>query len=131
MLTAASEKLAFQLYDRLWGLAMPLINRNRRLSEGIDQRLFYSCLPRPSDIWIQAASVGESFLVLEILKRLQARRASAHFADHQHGPGSGDSRESPIGTFSYKIGAFASKRLTFPLIDRGSCSAPSDTSDRP
>ncbi|MDP4978870.1 MAG: 3-deoxy-D-manno-octulosonic acid transferase [Desulfobacterales bacterium] len=71
MLTAASEKLTFQLYDRLWGLAMPLINRNRRLSEGIDQRLFYSCPPGPSEIWIQAASVGESFLVLEILKRLR------------------------------------------------------------
>jgi 3-deoxy-D-manno-octulosonic-acid transferase len=71
MLTAASEKLTFQLYDRLWGLAMPLINRNRRLSEGIDQRLFCSCLPGPSEIWIQAASVGESFLALEILKRLR------------------------------------------------------------
>ena len=71
MLTASSEKLTFQLYDRLWGLAMPLINRNRRLSEGIDQRLFYSCPPGPSEIWIQAASVGESFLVLEILKRLR------------------------------------------------------------
>ena len=71
MLTAASEKLTFQLYDRLWGLAMPLINRNRRLSEGIDQRLFYSYPPGPSEIWIQAASVGESFLVLEILKRLR------------------------------------------------------------
>ena len=65
------EKLAFLFYDRLWGLAMPLINRNRRLSEGIDQRLFQSCPPGASDIWIQAASVGESFLALEILKRLR------------------------------------------------------------
>ncbi|MGB8335500.1 MAG: glycosyltransferase N-terminal domain-containing protein, partial [Desulfobacterales bacterium] len=65
------EKLAFLFYDRLWGLAMPLINRNRRLREGIDQRLFQSCPPGASDIWIQAASVGESFLALEILKRLR------------------------------------------------------------
>ncbi|MGW8185739.1 MAG: 3-deoxy-D-manno-octulosonic acid transferase [Desulfobacterales bacterium] len=71
MPTAASEKLTFQLYDRLWGLAMPLITRNRRLREGIDQRRFHSCPPGPSEIWIQAASVGESFLVLEILKRLR------------------------------------------------------------
>jgi len=71
MLTASSEKLTFQLYDRLWGLAMPLINRNRRLSDGIDQRLFYSRPSGPSEIWIQAASVGESFLALEILKRLR------------------------------------------------------------
>ena len=65
------EKLAFLAYDRLWGLAMPLITRNRRLCEGIDQRLFQSCPPGASDIWIQAASVGESFLALEILKRLR------------------------------------------------------------
>ena len=65
------EKLAFLFYDRLWGLAMPLIKCNHRLSEGIDQRLFRSCLPGASDIWIQAASVGESFLALEILKRLR------------------------------------------------------------
>jgi 3-deoxy-D-manno-octulosonic-acid transferase len=66
-----SEKLAFLLYDRLWGLAMPLVNHNRRLAEGIDQRLFHSCPSGPSELWIQAASVGESFLVLEILKRLR------------------------------------------------------------
>jgi 3-deoxy-D-manno-octulosonic-acid transferase len=65
------EKLAFLFYDRLWGLAMPLINRSRRLAEGIDQRRFQSGLPGTSDIWIQAASVGESFLALEILKRLR------------------------------------------------------------
>jgi 3-deoxy-D-manno-octulosonic-acid transferase len=65
------EKLAFLFYDRLWGLAMPLINRNRRLAEGIDQRRFQSCPPGASDIWIQAASVGESFLALEILQRLR------------------------------------------------------------
>ncbi len=58
MLTASSEKLTFQLYDRLWGLAMPLINRNRRLAEGIDQRLFNSYPSGPSELWIQAASVG-------------------------------------------------------------------------
>jgi 3-deoxy-D-manno-octulosonic-acid transferase len=65
------EKLAFLFYDRLWGLAMPLIKCNHRLSEGIDQRLFRSYPPGASDIWIQAASVGESFLALEILKRLR------------------------------------------------------------
>ncbi|MGB5423416.1 MAG: glycosyltransferase N-terminal domain-containing protein [Desulfobacterales bacterium] len=65
------EKLAFLFYDRLWGLAIPLITRNRRLSEGIDQRRFHSYPPGASDIWIQAASVGESFLALEILKRLR------------------------------------------------------------
>ncbi|MGA9537921.1 MAG: glycosyltransferase N-terminal domain-containing protein [Desulfobacterales bacterium] len=65
------EKLAFLFYDWLWGLAMPLIKCSHRLSEGIDQRLFRSCLPGASDIWIQAASVGESFLALEILKRLR------------------------------------------------------------
>lgn len=71
MLGAAFEKLTFQLYDRLWGLALPLVSRNRRLADGLDQRRFRSRPPGPSPIWIQAASVGESFLVLEILKRLR------------------------------------------------------------
>lgn len=71
MRTTTPEKLAFLIYDRLWGLAMPLINRNRRLCEGIDQRRFHSCPPGASEIWVQAASVGESFLALEILKRLR------------------------------------------------------------
>jgi 3-deoxy-D-manno-octulosonic-acid transferase len=65
------EKLALLFYDRLWGLAMPLINRSRRLSEGIDQRRFQSYPGGAADIWVQAASVGESFLALEILKRLR------------------------------------------------------------
>ncbi|MFZ0724684.1 MAG: glycosyltransferase N-terminal domain-containing protein [Desulfobacterales bacterium] len=63
--------MALRIYDRLWGLAMPLISRNRRLADGIDQRRFASYPPGPADIWIQAASVGESFLALEILKHLE------------------------------------------------------------
>ncbi len=71
MRTTTLEKMAFQVYDRLWGLAMPLIDRHRRLAEGIDQRRWHSRPPGPAELWIQAASVGESFLALEILKRLR------------------------------------------------------------
>ncbi len=71
MPTATALKTALRIYDRLWGLAMPLIGRNRRLADGIDQRRFVSPPPGPAEIWIQAASVGESFLALEILKRLE------------------------------------------------------------
>ena len=71
MRTTTPEKMAFQVYDRLWGLAMPLIRRHRRLAEGIDQRRWHSRPPGPAELWIQAASVGEAFLALEILKRLR------------------------------------------------------------
>ncbi|MFZ0614419.1 MAG: glycosyltransferase N-terminal domain-containing protein [Desulfobacterales bacterium] len=71
MPTTASLKTALRIYDRLWGLAMPLITHNRRLADGINQRRLASPPPGPAEIWIQAASVGESFLALEILKRFK------------------------------------------------------------
>jgi 3-deoxy-D-manno-octulosonic-acid transferase len=67
------EKAAFSLYGLAWGLGIPLLRLNRRLAEGYNPRCFRS-RPAPADIWIQAASVGESLLAHELLKRLNPGR---------------------------------------------------------
>jgi 3-deoxy-D-manno-octulosonic-acid transferase len=67
------EKAAFSLYGLAWGFGIPLLRLNRRLAEGYDLRRFRSP-PAPADIWIQAASVGESLLAHELLKRLNPDR---------------------------------------------------------
>ncbi len=56
-------------YDLLWRAAIPLLRRNRRLSDGFRSRLG---TPPPSraSLWIQAASVGEAYLAREIMVRL-------------------------------------------------------------
>jgi len=72
---APLENRAFQLYDLIWKAALPLLKYNRRLADGFSQRLFISSLPEPADIWIQAASVGEAFLAVDLVKRLRPARA--------------------------------------------------------
>ena len=67
-------KIAFGLYDLLWSCAVPWLRLNHRLAEGYQQRCLKKMLP-PADIWIQAASVGESYLALEIIKTLKVTRA--------------------------------------------------------
>lgn len=65
------HKTAFGLYDFSWRIALPWLKLNHRLAEGYDQRALNDGSPEVADLWIQAASVGESFLALEILKNLQ------------------------------------------------------------
>jgi len=73
LLNKIIEKTAFSLYGLAWGFGIPLLRLNRRLAEGYDLRRFRSP-PAPADIWIQAASVGESLLAHELLKRLTPDR---------------------------------------------------------
>lgn len=60
------------LYSLIWKLARPILRRNKRLGEGFSWRLVPEEWYRgkPVDLWIQAASGGESYLVWEILKHL-------------------------------------------------------------
>ncbi len=69
-----SKKAAFALYRLAWGMGLPFLQFSRRLSEGYRQRCFKSHLPEPADLWMQAASVGESFLAIELLKKLRPHR---------------------------------------------------------
>ena len=71
---APFENRIFQVYDLLWKVALPFLKHNRRLADGFNQRLFLTSRPEPADIWIQAASVGEAFLAVDLVKRLRPDR---------------------------------------------------------
>jgi 3-deoxy-D-manno-octulosonic-acid transferase len=65
--------LFLSLYLLLWVVALPFLYFSARLRQGFSQRL----LPRasgPFDIWIQAASGGESYLAVELINSLSSRR---------------------------------------------------------
>jgi len=66
MVNRLSIKVAFRLYNFAWNIIIPLLRLNKRLAEGFKQRILGEKLPK-ADIWIQAASVGESFLAKELL----------------------------------------------------------------
>lgn len=63
------QKIALCCYSLLWSLIIPLLPLNNRLKEGFRQRLFRD-RQEAHNLWIQAASVGESFLSLELVKNL-------------------------------------------------------------
>jgi 3-deoxy-D-manno-octulosonic-acid transferase len=68
------HKTAFGIYDLSWRIALPWLRLNHRLAEGYDQRALKDESPGGADLWIQAASVGESWLALEILKNLRVQQ---------------------------------------------------------
>ena len=68
------HKHAYKLYDLLWKIAIPFLKHNRRLADGFSQRLFETSRPEKADIWIQAASVGEAFLAIDLVERLRPER---------------------------------------------------------
>lgn len=57
-------------YQLAWSIALPLLRRHQRLQIGLSQRTLQE-EPAAADLWIQAASVGESFLAWEIIRQLQ------------------------------------------------------------
>ena len=65
-----SVRLALKVYEWLWRGATPLLCRNHRLREGLSQRLGQPFPKGPFDIWIQAASAGESYLAGLLLDHL-------------------------------------------------------------
>lgn len=72
---APLESHACRLYDLLWMVALPFLKYNQRLADGYSQRLFISSRPKKADIWIQAASVGEALLAVDLMKRVRPDRA--------------------------------------------------------
>lgn len=65
-----SIRLALKTYEWLWRGTTPLLCRNHRLQEGLSQRLGRPFPEGPFDIWIQAASAGESYLAGLIVDHL-------------------------------------------------------------
>ena len=68
-----THKLAFRLYNLSWSCALPWLRRNHRLAEGFMQRTLKTGLPAAS-LWIQAASVGEAYLALELIKSIRTTK---------------------------------------------------------
>lgn len=60
--------LAF--YTLAWHLALPFLQRSPRVQLGWRQRTMRDCTKGPFDLWIQAASGGESILTTMILENL-------------------------------------------------------------
>ncbi len=58
-----------RFYNILWKAALPFLRRNHRLAPSFSKRTESGHLA-PADIWIQAASAGEAFLALSILRTL-------------------------------------------------------------
>lgn len=67
-------KIFFRCYDLAWKIAIPFLRHNFRLAEGFNQRTLRNAKPHAADIWIQAASAGESYLAWELLKNLRPAR---------------------------------------------------------
>jgi 3-deoxy-D-manno-octulosonic-acid transferase len=64
--------LILPFYNLAWSAAMPLLRRSPRVSLGWSQRTLREAPDGPFDIWIQAASGGESLLTNMVLERLTA-----------------------------------------------------------
>lgn len=61
---------AFKLYRLAWKVATPLLRLDKRFKDGWEQRTSGKNLAS-ADIWVQAASVGESYLAKEIIDNLK------------------------------------------------------------
>jgi len=54
----------------VWKMFIPRLRFNKRLADGYEQRILKKKLPK-AELWIQAASVGESYLAVELIKKLK------------------------------------------------------------
>jgi len=60
-------KAALWGYNLAWSVAIPFLKFNRRIKQGFELRTLNSGF-EAADIWIQAASAGEAYLALTLLK---------------------------------------------------------------
>ena len=67
----SSTTRALFFYRLLWIVLTPLLRFHKRMKIGYDDRVLKRALPR-ADLWIQAASVGEAYIVEEILLELSS-----------------------------------------------------------
>lgn len=77
------QKLFFFLYGLLWALAKPLLKKHKRLREGYEERIIGGAwqdlvYKEPVSIWIQAASGGEAYLTLALLKNISREHSQLH-----------------------------------------------------
>lgn len=59
----------------LWRLCLPFLKKNKRLRPGFKQRVDTTHLSK-ADIWIQAASAGEAYLAVNIIKTFKFKTST-------------------------------------------------------
>jgi len=69
-----SRKIFLGLYSFCWGIAVPVLRFNSRMAEGYEQRSLDDAYLEKADLWIQAASVGESNMAETLLRNLRPVR---------------------------------------------------------
>lgn len=60
-------RLSISIYNLLWKFCLPFLLLSKRLGPNLKKRLGSDFNFKKADIWIQAASVGESYLASEII----------------------------------------------------------------
>ena len=63
-----------RLYNLVWKLTLPFMKKNARLKQGFQKRTSTVHLFKKADIWIQAASAGEAYLAVHLVKALEPRQ---------------------------------------------------------
>ena len=71
-----SPRIFSLIYGLLWTLALPFLFISRRLRKGWRQRMGWDIPQKTYDIWMQAASGGEAYLAVEIIKGMQDAQRS-------------------------------------------------------
>lgn len=64
----------FRFYNLMWTLALPFLKTSRRLRTGFDRRVSPGHLPG-ADIWLQAASAGEAYLAVRLIRGMDPPRS--------------------------------------------------------
>ena len=67
------QKTAFGVYNLSWRIALPWLRFHHRLAEGYQERTLRGRPLQTADLWIQAASVGESYLAQEVIRTLETK----------------------------------------------------------
>jgi len=67
-------KATLYLYDLVWNIVIPCLRLNQRLAQGFRQRTLQKMTLTSANMWIQAASSGESYLAWSILKKLHPHK---------------------------------------------------------
>lgn len=109
-------RLGLGLYNLAWKVVLPGLKVSPRLREGWDERLFRNPTEgeEPIDVWFQAASVGEAYLAVEIVKNLSSISDGNVLITSGTKQGLDITKEE-IGKFKKSIKSFNIKTSYFPF----------------
>lgn len=77
------QRIFFFFYGLAWAIAKPLLKKHKRLREGYAERILGGAWlelkdKEPVSLWMQAASGGEAYLTLALLKYIPKTHAHCH-----------------------------------------------------